>query len=57
MENDYKKSIGKLYEKFLITKKNFSNQLEVAVAEQFSNGQEEFVIVWCDPNDSDRKCL
>ena len=54
MENDYKKSIGKLYEKFLITK-NFSNQLEVAVADNSLTGQEEFVIVWCDPNDSDRK--
>jgi len=54
MENNYKKSIGKLYEKFLMTK-HFSNQLEVAVADNSLTGQEEFVIVWADPNNRDRK--
>ena len=49
-----KKSIGKLYEKFEMVK-NFTHQLEVAVAQNHLTGQEEFVIVWCDPNDEDRK--
>ena len=49
-----KKSIGKLYEKFEIVK-NFSHQLEVAVAQNHLTSQEEFVIVWVDPNDEDKK--
>ena len=49
-----KKSIGKLYEKFEMVK-NFSHQLEVAIAQNHLTGQEEFVIVWSDPNDEDRK--
>jgi hypothetical protein len=49
-----KKSIGKLYEKFEIVK-NFNHQLEVAVAQNHLTGQEEFVIVWVDPNDEDKK--
>ena len=48
-----KKSIGKLYEKFEIVK-NFNHQLEVAVAQNHLTGQEEFIIVWAEP-DSDRK--
>ena len=49
-----KKSIGKLYEKFEMIK-NFTHQLEIAVAQNDLTGQEEFIIVWCDPNDEDRK--
>ena len=49
-----KKSIGKLYEKFEMVK-NFTHQLEVAIAQNHLTGQEEFVIVWSDPNDEDRK--
>ena len=52
MEN--KKGIGKLYEKFEIVK-NFNHQLEVAVAQNHLTGQEEFVIVWVDPKNEDKK--
>ena len=47
-------SVCSKFEKFEIGK-NFSHQLEVAIAQNHLTGQEEFVIVWSDPNDEDRK--
>ena len=51
---DYKKAMGKLYEKYRIIKE-FPSQLEVAVAHNSENGQEEFWLVWSDPVDEDQK--
>ena len=51
---DYKKAMGKLYEKYRIIKE-FPSQLEVAVAHNSENGQEEFRLVWSDPVDEDQK--
>ena len=44
-----KKGMGKLYEKFEIVK-NFTHQLEVAIAQNHLTSQEEIIIVWADPN-------
>ena len=51
---DYKKAMGKLYEKYRIIKE-FPSQLEVAVAHNSENGQEEFWLVWSNPLDEDQK--
>jgi len=51
---DYKKAMGKLYEKYRIIKE-FPSQLEIAVAHNSENGQEEFWLVWSDPVDNDKK--
>ena len=51
---DYNKAMGKLYEKYRIIKE-FPSQLEVAVAHNSENGQEEFWLVWSDPVDEDQK--
>lgn len=51
---DYKKAMGKLYEKYRIIKE-FPSQLEIAVAHNSENGQEEFWLVWCNPLDEDQK--
>ena len=49
-----KKAMGKLYEKFRIIKE-FPSQLDVAVAHNSENGQEEIWLVWSDPKDPDKK--
>ena len=49
-----KKAMGKLYEKFRIIKE-FPSQLDVAVAHNSENGQEEIWLVWSDPTDPDKK--
>jgi len=54
MDDETKKAIGKLYEKFRIIKE-FPSQLDVAVAHNSENGQEEIWLVWCDPKDPDKK--
>jgi len=51
---DYKKAMGKLYEKYRIIKE-FPSQLEIAVAHNSENGQEEFWLVYSDPVDNDKK--
>lgn len=51
---DYKKAMGKLYEKYRIIKE-FPSQLEIAVAHNSENGQEEFWLVWSNPVNEDQK--
>jgi len=51
---DYKKAMGKLYEKYRIIKE-FPSQLEIAVAHNSENGQEEFWLVWCNPVNEEQK--
>ena len=51
---DYKKAMGKLYEKYRIIKE-FPSQLEIAVAHNSENGQEEFWLVWSNPVNKDQK--
>ena len=51
---DYKKAMGKLYEKYRIIKE-FPSQLEVAIAHNSENGQEEIWLVWCNPLNEEQK--
>jgi hypothetical protein len=54
MEDKTKKAMGKLYEKYRVIKE-FPSQLEVAIAHNSENGQEEVWIVWCNPLNEDQK--
>jgi len=54
MEDQTKKAMGKLYEKYRVIKE-FPSQLEVAIAHNSENGQEEVWIVWCNPLNEDQK--
>ena len=51
---DYKKGMGKIYEKYRILKE-FPSQLEVAIAHNSENNQEEIWVVWADPKDESKK--
>ncbi len=52
--SDSKKSMGKLYEKYEILKGHTHN-LEVAIAHNSLTNQDELVIVWANPKDTDQK--
>tara|TARA_R100001510_G_C7644722_1_gene202121 strand:- start:420 stop:863 length:444 start_codon:yes stop_codon:yes gene_type:complete len=52
--SDSKKSMGKLYEKYEILKGHTHN-LEVAIAHNDLTNQDELIIVWANPEDTDQK--
>ena len=52
--SDSKKSMGKLYEKYEILKGHTHN-LEIAIAHNSLTNQDELVIVWANPKDTDQK--